>query len=125
MKLKTLLTITSVIALVNGGSYLLAPAMTMASFGFEVSPAGRLMAQYFGATTVGVASLGWMGRRMVDTGARQPLVFVLFVVFVLYAGVDLVGVLSHVMNTLGWTFVVTDLAIATGYGYFLFARPAP
>lgn len=123
MKLKIWLTITAVIATTNGLSYLLAPAMTMVSFGFETNGTGLLMARYFGASTFGVAILAWVARRIVNPDARRLVVMALFFTFVLYAAVDLVGVLSGVMNALGWLFVAMDLVLAAGYGYWLLIQP--
>jgi hypothetical protein len=123
VKLKILLTITTIVSLLNGFSYFLAPSATMASFGFVKDPASMLMGRYFGASTLGIGLLSWLGRRLVESEARRMLVAVLFATFVLYMTVDLVGVLSHVMNALGWSFVVTDLLQALGYGYFLLLDP--
>jgi hypothetical protein len=122
LKLKTWLTITAVIAATNGLSYLLAPAMTMSYFGFETNDAGLLLARYFGASTFGVAILAWLARRIVALEARRLVVTVLLYTFFLYAAVDLIGVLSGVMNAPGWLFVATDLVLATGYGYWLLSR---
>ena len=122
MRLKTWLTITAVIATTNGVSYLLAPATTMSAFSFEANETGLLMARYFGASTFGVAVLAWLARRIVAPDAKRLVVVALFLTFLLYAAVDLVGVLSQVMNALGWLFVATDLVLAAGYGYWLFAQ---
>lgn len=122
MRLKIWLTITAVIATTNGVSYLLAPAMTVSSFGFETNEAGLLMARYFGASTFGVALLAWLARRIVAPDARRLVVVVLFLTFLLYAAVDLVGVLSGVMNVLGWLFVATDLVLAAGYASWLWVQ---
>lgn len=122
MKLKTWLTITAVIATTNGLSYLLAPAMTMASFGFGTNETGLLMGRYFGASTFGVAILAWLARRVVAPEAKRLIVTVLLLTFLLYATVDLVGVLSGVMNALGWLFVATDVVLTAGYGYWLIVQ---
>jgi len=122
LRLKIWLTITAVIATTNGVSYLLAPAMTMSSFGSEANETGLLMARYFGASTCGVAVLAWLARRIVAPDARSLVVTALFLTFLLYATVDLVGVLSGVMNALGWLFVATDLVLATGYASWLWIQ---
>jgi hypothetical protein len=120
VKLKILLSITTVISLFNGISYLVVPSATMGSFGSAADPFGLLVARYFGASTLGIGLLSWLGRGLVKSEARRVLVTVLFVTFGLYMIVDLIGVLSRVMNALGWLFVATDLLQALGYGIFLF-----
>jgi hypothetical protein len=123
VKLKTLLTVTTVISLLNGFSYLFTPSLTMTSIGLATNVAAELMARYFGASTIGISVLSWMGRGLIETSARRSIVTTLFVSFVLYMIVDLIGLLTGVMNLLGLTFVVADFVLGLGYGYFLFARP--
>jgi hypothetical protein len=123
VRLKTLLTITTAISLLNGFSYLLAPSLTMTSIGLSTNVAAELMARYFGASTIGIAVLSWMARSLVQTGARRTIVITLFVSFMLYMIVDLIGLLTGVMNLLGLTFVAADFVLGLGYGYFLIARP--
>ena len=123
MKLKTLLTITAVVAFFNGGSYLIAPSATMVSFGLTTDSVGVLMSRYFGASTLAIAVLSWLGRKLVDPQARRVLVIAFFVTFLIYLVVDLTGQFTGIMNPLGWSFVITDFLIALGYGYFLFVKP--
>lgn len=124
MTLSSLLTINSVVALLFGFGFVLAPETLMSFYGATLNDAGILIGRLFGAALIGYASLAWFARNAENSGARRAIVLAYFVGFAIGFGVSLSGQLSGVLNALGWSTVVIYLLFTLGYGYFQFSKPS-
>lgn len=130
MKLRLVLIVNTIVALIFAAGLLLAPKTMLALFGISVGSTVNFnaslgfVAQLLGAALTLPGLLGFFAGGMTDAGARRSVVISLFVFEVIGLAVSLLGMLSKVMNITGWGIVALFLLFALGYGYFLFMKPS-
>ncbi len=124
MKLKTLMTINAIVAIVFGVAFVIVPAQAYSLYDITTSEQLIYMGQLFGAALIGFALLTWMARNATDSDARKAIVLALFISDGIGFVVALIGQLGNVVNTLGWSTVAIYLLLALGFGYFQFFKPA-
>jgi hypothetical protein len=130
MKLRLVLIVNTIVALIFAAGLLLAPKTMLALFGISVGSTANFnaslgfVAQLLGAALTLPGLLGFFAGGMTDAGARRSVVISLFVFEVIGLAVSLLGMLSKVMNITGWGIVALFLLFALGYGYFLFMKPS-
>ena len=124
MKLKTLMIINTVVAIVFGVTFVIVPAHVYSLYGVTTNEQLIYMGQLFGGTLIGFALLTWMARNATDSDARRAIVYALFTADCLGFVVALMGQISNVVNALGWTTVVIYFLLALGFGYFQFFKAA-
>lgn len=120
MKLRSLLILHAVVALVFGIAFVLTPTPLLSFYGVTLSPGGRVVTQLLGAAHIGIGLLAWFVRNAAESEALRAIVLGYFVATVIGFIVTLLAQLSGVMNTLGWSAVGIYLLLALGYGYFQF-----
>lgn len=125
MKLKQLFVVHSVVALLHGGGFVLAPELLMSLYGISLAdPAAVFVARLFGAALLIYCFVAWLARDAEDSAARRAIVLGFFMTGIVAFIVALQGQLSGVMNSLGWLVVGLYLVlIGVGYGYFHFVKP--
>ena len=125
MKLKQLLIIHAVIALVNGVIFLIIPVQYLSFFGVEISgPDDIFINRLFAAALLTYALVAWFARNADFSEARQAILLGYFIPIAIGFIITLVGQLSGIMNLFGWSLVALYLTMATGYGYFYFIEPS-
>ncbi len=124
MRLSTILTIASVLALAFGLAFHLAPGPMLAQYAIRADATDLLMSRFFGAALVYLGLLIVLARRVTTPEAQWALALggVLGSPLVGLA-VALWGQLSDAVNALGWLTVAIYLLLALGYGYILAAKP--
>jgi hypothetical protein len=128
MRLSTLMLVKSVICLVFGGIFVLAPAALLAIYGVRNGDLSLLfMTRLYGAAFIVLGVLLWFARN--DTGSEAMRAIVLAVSIGDGVGfvVSLMGQLGNVMNGLGWSVVALYLLLTVGfgYGYLQLVKPSP
>ena len=126
MKLKTLMIINAIVAIVFGVIFVFIPAQVYSLYGHgagETMDILNYMGQLFGAALIGIGLVTWTARNSSDSDARQAIVFALFVADGIGFVVALIGQINNVVNLLGWSTVVIYLLLALGFGYFQFLKP--
>ena len=124
MKLKTLMIINAIVAIVFGVTFVIVPAQAYSLYDMTANAQLNLMGQLFGAALIGFALLTWMARNATDSDARRAIVLALLIADGIGFVVALIGQLSNVVNALGWSTVAIYLLLALGFGYFQFFKPA-
>lgn len=124
MKLKTLMTINAIVAIVFGVAFVIVPTQAYSLYDITADEQLIYMGQLFGAALIGFALLTWMARNATDSDARKAIVLALFISNGIGFVVALIGQLGNVVNTLGWSTVAIYLLLALGFGYFQFFKPA-
>jgi hypothetical protein len=124
MKLKTLMIINAIVAIVFGVTFVIVPAQAYSLYDITANEQLVYMGQLFGAALIGFALLTWMARNATDSDARRAIVLALFIADGIGFVVALIGQLSNVVNALGWSTVAIYLLLALGFGYFQFFKPA-
>ncbi len=124
MKIKTLLIINSIVAIVFGVLFVIIPAQFLSLYGGGgvVNPQLIYICQLFGAALLGFGLMTWTARDAADSDARKAIVLALFVSDIIGFVVALISQLNNVVNALGWSTVVIYLLLALGFGYFHFSK---
>ncbi len=125
MKLKHLFIVHSVVALLHGGGFVLAPKLFMSLYGVSLAdPEATFVARLFGAALLIYCFVAWLARDAEESAARRAIVLGFFLSGIVGFIVSLQGQLSGVMNAFGWLVVGLYLVVAgVGYGYFYFIAP--
>jgi hypothetical protein len=130
MKLRYLLLLNSIVALIFAAGLLLAPKTMLGLFGISVGTSSsfnaslNFVAQLLGAALTLPGLLGWFAAGITEASARRSVAVSLFVFQIIGFAVSLLGMLSNVMSVTGWAVVGLFLVFALGYVYFLFVRPS-
>lgn len=123
MRLRTLLLVGGVIALLVGLALLLGPATVLKFFGLPGTAAEALLGQLIGAGLIGFAIISWFAGN--ETGVQNSAVLALLVTAVIAFIVSLLAVLSKSVARSGnaWIPVILFLLFAAGLAYFQFIGP--
>lgn len=114
MKFKTLFTILSVIAFINGLGCFLAPEMMLASFGVTLPPMGVVVYQFWGSTLMGLGLILWFARVIEDVKIQRNFSLAMFVFSVLSIYPAVQGQYSGA-NAMGWSMVVLFGLMSVGF----------
>jgi hypothetical protein len=123
MRLRTLLLIGGVIAILVGLALLLGPTTVLKFFGLPGTPAEALLGQLIGAGMIGVAVVSWFAGT--ETGGLNGTVLALLITSVIAFIVSLLAVLGKTVVRSGnaWIPVILFLLFAAGLAYFQFIGP--
>ncbi len=123
MRLRSLLLIGGVLALLVGLALLLGPATVLKFFGLPGTPAEQLLGQLIGAGMIGIAVMSWFASN--ETGGLNGTVLAMLVTAVIAFIVSLLAVLSKTVARSGnaWIPVILFLLFALGLAYFQFIGP--
>ena len=122
MKLRTLMVINTVIAVIFGIAFVLIPWQVIVLYGVQPEPAINYMSQLFGAALIAFAVLTWSARNAGESEARKAIILALFIGNTIGFIVALIAQINNIVNALGWSTVVIYLFLALGIAYFNFSR---
>ena len=125
MKLKTLMIINAIVAIVFGVVFVIIPSQVYSLYGPSIGDAAGVlnyMGQLFGATLIGFGLLTWTARDAAESEARKAIVLALFVSEGIGFVVAFIGQMNNVVNVLGWSTVAIYFLLALGFGYFQFSK---
>ncbi len=120
LRYKTITSLAAILTLINAAFFLLLPGISLSLLGGNPDRTGILMMRMAGACAVGVGVMTWMGRRSKLTEVQRLIIFSNILVFGLLVFIDLLGVIPHLFNAIGWLILIADLAIFTGFALSLF-----
>ncbi|HKZ70591.1 MAG TPA: hypothetical protein VI547_07225 [Anaerolineales bacterium] len=124
LKLNIFLLIASVLGLAFGAPFVMAPELLLSFYGVTVEEGGIVVAQLFGASLIEVGLILILARNVTAPDTQQAITLGGFVGTAIGFVVALMGQLAGRANALGWSTVVIYLALAVGFGYFRFMKPA-
>ncbi len=124
MKFPTLLTINAVVALVYGICFVLVPSTVLSIYGIAEGPSQQLMSQFFGVALISLGLLSWFVKNVTDSSAQRAVVLSALIADIVGVIVALMGTLSGVMNSVGWTSVAIYFLLALGFASLQFGKPA-
>jgi hypothetical protein len=122
MTLQNMLLINSVVSVFSSLALLLMPAVILDLFGMTASPTDKLMIQFFGAELLGTGLITLFALNTKELRSQRSLTLSFFIIDGIGFIVALGGMLTRVMNGLGWIVVLVFLLLALGFGYFQFIR---
>ena len=125
MKLKHLLIINAIIALVYALGELFVPATVASIYGLKdtANPELLLIARYFGWGLLAVGLVCALAANTSASETKQAIVKALFIAHTVGIIVSLTGTISGVFSAMGWSAVILYLLLAAGFGYFWFIKP--
>jgi hypothetical protein len=119
MKLSTLLTIASLLAIAFGLAFAVAPARMLTQYGMIADPASVIMSRFFGATLLTLGIVIFLARSVTDAYARRAIVLGLFVGSAISLAVAVYAQVRGVINAFGWSTVVIYGLLTLAYAYFV------
>ena len=122
MTLQNMLLVNSIISVFSSLALLLMPAVILDLFGMTASPTDKLMIQFFGAELLGTGLITLFALNTKELRSQRSLTLSFFIIDGIGFIVALGGMLTRVMNGLGWIVVLVFLLLALGFGYFQFIR---
>jgi len=120
----SLFTAHSIIALIFGLGFLLAPVQVISMYGNELNDAGALLGLFFGSMLLAIAAVLWLARDAGHGLARQAIIKGLLAGLIVGTLVSLQGVLTGAVNLLGWSSVIVYAALAYCYSRCLNSEPS-
>lgn len=124
MNLRNLFRISSVLFLLVGLFWLVAPKAMPAAYGLDIDSYTAYFLQQLGAINVATAVLFFLVSGLAHSPARQAVVTFFVVEQVLSGIVSLIAVLGGALSSqAGWISVAFNLVFALAFGYFRFVRP--
>ena len=123
MKLSYLFVFNTIAALAYGIGSVVIPVTMLSLHGMTQGPTEALVGQFMGVSLIAVGLITWLARNVTDSEAQKAIMTGLLISDVIGFIVVLLGVLSNLMNALGWVAVGMYLLLALGYGYFRFLKP--
>lgn len=115
MNNRMLFTITAVLMGFFGIGFILAPRQVFGLYGVSLDGGGVMLATVAGAAVVALAVLALTVRPAPESAAAQVAVQALLAFFLLKTIVTVVAQLQGVFNALGWSIVLIDALLTTGY----------
>lgn len=122
MTLRTLFTITAIVAVLFGLALALVPNPTITSFGVEVNDTALYTARLLGAAFLGNGILAWLVRDSPGSSDLRSIVLAFFITNLLGFVISLITKLQVASNALGWVTVVIYGLFALGFGYFYWKK---
>ena len=123
MNLRNLFRISSVLFLLVGLVWLVAPKAMPAAYGLDIDSYTAYFLQQLGAINVATAVLCFLVSGLAHSPARQAVVTFFVVEQVLSGIVSLIAVLGGALSSqAGWISVAFNLVFALAFGYFRFVR---
>ena len=112
------LVIASVLGLVFGLAFLLAPAQLMSFYGVTLDAAGQWIGRFLGAQLVGIASVTWLARNAPAGGALSAVMIGNLIGSIIALAVAVLQVVAGIGNALVWSTAAVYAFLAAGFGYF-------
>ena len=117
MIIKRLLQLNLFVSIAIAISFIFAPKLTLALYGFTGGNSLYAIAQYFGSTHVAFAVLLWLALLKGDRQVLRMIVASFFAGDLAGSLVLLIAQVRGLMNVSGWVLVSLSFLFAVGYGY--------
>jgi|1186.fasta_scaffold655757_1 hypothetical protein len=123
MRLSVFLGIGSVIALLYGVAFLIAPEFVLASYGMSPNPQAILGYCYFGVGLLTVGVFAWLIRQSTDWIAVRAILIAYAAGNIPGLLVSIWGTVTGIMNAFGWSAVLIYGLLLAGDLYYLRLGP--
>ena len=124
MRLRTLLLVAGLLALIFGAGFLFIPQTLLPLYGLQSDPDTMIMSRFFGVALVNLGAALYLIRDVQEAPAQRALVVAGVIGSVAGLAVALAGQLGCVVNSMGWSTVVIYGALLLGYSSVLRSRPS-
>ena len=125
MRLKTVLLIAGLVALVFGLGFLVFPIVLLAQYGLHTDGVGILMSRFFGSALIEVGLILFLVRHVTDLATQRAIAIAGFLGSLVGMAVAFRAQFTGLVNSLGWSSVAIYGLLALGYASSFFAPSAP
>jgi hypothetical protein len=122
MTIKTYFIIISIIGVVNGLGFLLAPTQFGPIYGWHETPDIQLAGRYFGGALLAWALIAWFAKDFQDFTAVRGVLIPSVIGHFAGLVVTVIGILSGILNVVAWAAALSYLFGLVGAVYFLKPR---
>ena len=122
MGLRAAFMVDTILGLVFGVGFVVAPGVLLSIFGVEYDVGTLYVGQLLGAAFIALTVIVWFARESSDWRLVRAILMGLLIFDVIGVVVSVVAVLGGVMNELGWLVVAVLLLPGLGKIYFLFVK---
>jgi hypothetical protein len=116
------LVIASILGLVFGLAFVLAPAKLMSFYGISLDAAGQWIGRFLGAQLVGIAIITWLARNAPEGSALSAVMTGNLIGATIALILAVLEGIAGIGNVLVWSTAVIYAFLAAGFGYFQFAK---
>jgi uncharacterized membrane protein len=120
MKYKTITSAAAILSFLNGLFFLIAPVFSLSILGRETNLTGIMNTRISGACALGLAVIAWLARDVQYPEVRRLMTYGMLTTFCVLVVVDLHGVLTGAINSLGWLIFIADLFLSLGFVLSIF-----
>jgi hypothetical protein len=114
--------IASILGLVFGLAFLLAPEKLMSFYGVTLDPAGQWIGRFLGAQLVGLAIITWLARNAPTSGTLSAIMIGNLVGSAIALVLAMLQGIAGFGNALVWSTAVVYAFLAAGFAYFQFGK---
>jgi len=115
--------IAAIVALVYALGLILMPAFMASTYGLGTSASEILLSRFFGVELLVLGLIVWLAKDLTGDSVR-PIITGNLIGNAVGTIIALMGTLSGVMNSVGWSAVAVYFLLALGFAYFQFMAPA-
>ncbi len=116
------LVLASILGLVFGLAFLLAPGLLMSFYGITLDAAGQWIGRFLGAQLVGLATVTWLARNAPTGGAQSAVMIGNLVGSAIALVLAVLQGIAGFGNALVWSTAVVYAFLAAGFGFFQFGK---
>lgn len=118
MKLRNLLIVNTVVAVLFGLGFIIIPVTVLSWYGIALNQAGLFVARLFGSSLLVFGLISWLVRNSSGSEALRAILLSFFLGDAIGFVLSLIYQLQGVANGFGWSTVVIYLLLGLGFGYF-------
>ena len=120
--MKTLFTITLIVALIFGLGFIFIPGFLLSTYGILDNPSANVLIRNMGTALLGFATLLWFGIK-VNTPAMSKAVLTAMTVYWLLSSITIaIGQITVISSFMGWATVALHMGFLVVYAYFLLKK---
>ena len=122
MKYKTLFVVDAVVLLLFGLGFLFLPAQLISFYGATLQPPGVSMGRFFGASMLALAWIVFKSRDAESSGIIDAIMQGNILVWILAAGIALLGQLQGTFNFMGWSTIALGVALSAWFAFMKYGK---
>ncbi len=122
MKHKTLFLVDAVVLLLFGLGFLFLPAPLISFYGAKLQPPGVAMGRFFGASMLALAWIVFRTKDVDQPGVIASIMQANILVWILAAGIALLGQIQNTFNLMGWSTIALGLFFSAWFVYEKYLR---
>jgi hypothetical protein len=118
MKLRTLMTVSALVACPYGLMCLILPEFFLSRFGFTLAGHGLLMARMYGGQVFGIGLISYLARNEPNSSARRSIIWGFVVLDTVSLGIAVYAQVTQILGPAGYVDVIGFFGFAAAFTYF-------